>query len=352
MTGMSRRQDFTDTALGLVSSQSFPAIVGIADHMLKSSGVTLVGYEKIGGGHCTAIVRGSVADVRLAVAEGEERAKQFGQPMSSLVVARPMPNLEVVLPIGGRLAQLATGRGHSKLSNQAVGLLETRGFPAMVGAADAMLKSADVVLAAYETIGAGLCTAIIRGTVANVALALDVGMVEAERIGELHSVMLVPRPLDDLDQTLPLASCWIEELQPLRIPLTVKDTEKESIPLTERQPEQVPLSLPQPQGRPIELNPLNVPEPHPLHLEREVVESWPPALELAEPPQSQPDTHLNLEASPSEASERAIEDPLPPLASGDDAVSLQADLGAASPPAEQADQPKPRRTPMRRRRPS
>jgi len=230
---MSRREDFTEMALGLVSAQSFPAIVGIADHMLKSSGVTLVGYEKIGGGHCTAIVRGNVADVRLAVQEGAERAEQFGQKLSTLVVPRPMPNLEVVLPIGNRLAQLATGRGHSKLSNQAVGLLETRGFPAMVGAADAMLKAADVVLAAYETIGAGLCTAIVRGSVANVAMALDVGMVEAERIGELHAVMLVPRPLDDLDQTLPLASCWIEEMQPLKIPLAVKDTQKETVALPE-----------------------------------------------------------------------------------------------------------------------
>lgn len=241
---MSRREDFTDMALGLVSAQSFPAIVGIADHMLKSSGVTLVGYEKIGGGHCTAIVRGSVADVRLAVQEGADRAEQFGQKLSTLVVPRPMPNLEVVLPIGNRLAQLATGRGHSKLSNQAVGLLETRGFPAMVGAADAMLKSADVALAAYETIGAGLCTAIIRGSVANVAIALDVGMLEAERIGELHAVMLVPRPLDDLDQTLPLASCWIEEMQPLRIPLSVKETEKETVGLPELTQEMKSISAP------------------------------------------------------------------------------------------------------------
>ena len=251
---MSRREDFTDTALGLVSAQSFPAIVGIADHMLKSSGVTLVGYEKIGSGHCTAIVRGGVADVRLAVQEGAERAQQFGQTLSTLVVPRPMPNLEAVLPIGNRLAQLATGRGHSKLSNQAVGLLETRGFPAMVGAADAMMKAADVVLAAYETIGAGLCTAIIRGSVANVAVALDVGMVEAERIGELHAVMLVPRPLDDLDQTLPLASCWIEELQPLRLPIAVKETEKELVALPEAQQEQKPLAIPAKETNPVELS--------------------------------------------------------------------------------------------------
>ena len=254
-----RREDFTDMALGLVSAQSFPAIVGIADHMLKSSGVTLVGYEKIGSGHCTAIVRGNVADVRLAVQEGAERAEQFGQKLETVVVPRPMPNLEVVLPIGNRLAQLATGRGHSKLSNQAVGLLETRGFPAMVGAADAMMKAAEVVLAAYETIGAGLCTAIIRGSVANVAIALDVGMVEAERIGELHAVMLVPRPLDDLDQTLPLASCWIEELQPLKIPLAVKDMEKETVALPELVQESKQIALPQseqPMPEPLQREPL------------------------------------------------------------------------------------------------
>jgi carbon dioxide concentrating mechanism protein CcmO len=254
---MSRREDFTDTALGLVSAQSFPAIVGIADHMLKSSGVTLVGYEKIGSGHCTAIVRGGVADVRLAVQEGAERAQQFGQELATLVVPRPMPNLEAVLPIGNRLAQLATGRGHSKLSNQAVGLLETRGFPAMVGAADAMMKAADVVLAAYETIGAGLCTAIIRGSVANVAVALDVGMVEAERIGELHAVMLVPRPLEDLDQTLPLASCWIEELQPLKIPIAVKETEKQLIALPELKQQQKTLAMAEQPAMP-EVEPLTV----------------------------------------------------------------------------------------------
>jgi carbon dioxide concentrating mechanism protein CcmO len=226
---MSLLEDYTETALGLVSVGSFPAIVGIADTMLKSAGVHLVGYEKIGSGLCTAVVRGGISDVRLAVEAGAEVAEQYGQPASTLVIARPMPNLEAVLPIGNRLAQLASGRGNSRLSNQAVGLLETRGFPAMVGAADAMLKAADVVLAAHEVTGAGLCTAIIRGSVANVAIALDVGMHEAERIGELHAIMLVPRPLEDLDQTLPLASCWLEQPEPLRMPIAIKEPQKDLV---------------------------------------------------------------------------------------------------------------------------
>ncbi len=218
-----RRDSFKDTALGLVSTSSFPAIVGTADMMLKSAGVHLVGYEKTGSGHCTAIVRGGIADVRLAVEAGVQTAEQFGQLISSLVIPRPYPNLDVVLPITTRLTKIMEEGNYSRLSNQAVGLVETRGFPAMVGACDAMLKAADVHLAAYEKIGAGLCTAIIRGTVANVAVAVEAGMYEAERIGELNAVMVIPRPLDELEQTLPLASCWIEERQALNLPINIKE---------------------------------------------------------------------------------------------------------------------------------
>jgi carbon dioxide concentrating mechanism protein CcmO len=219
-----RRQDsFKDTALGLVSTLSFPAIVGTADMMLKSAGVHLVGYEKIGSGHCTAIVRGGIADVRLAVEAGVQTAEQFGQLVSSLVIPRPFPNLDIVLPITNRLSQFMEEGQYSRLSNQAIGLVETRGFPAMVGACDAMLKSADVQLASYEKIGAGLCTAIIRGSVANVAVAVEAGMFEAERIGELNAVMVIPRPLDELEQTLPIASCWIEQRQPLNLPVNIKE---------------------------------------------------------------------------------------------------------------------------------
>ncbi len=217
-----------ETALGLVSTRSFPAIVGTADMMLKSAGVTLVGYEKIGSGYCTAIVRGKTADVRIAVEAGADTAEQFGQLISKLVIARPLPNLDAIFPIGSRLTDLVQGHSYSRLSNQAVGLLETRGFPAMVGAADAMLKSADVQLAAYETIGDGLCTAIIRGSVADVAVAVEAGMYEAERIGEFSTLMVIPRPLDDLEKTLPVASCWIEQRQPVLMPLSVKEKQAET----------------------------------------------------------------------------------------------------------------------------
>ena len=228
---MDQIDNFQDLALGVVSTRSFPAIVGTADMMLKTAEVTLVGYEKIGSGYCSAIVRGRTANVRLAVKTGAEKAKSIGQLVSSLVIPRPPANLEAVLPIGNRLHQLTQRDGNNRLANQAIGLLETRGFPAMVGAADAMLKSAEVQLASYETIGDGLCTVIIRGSVSNVAIAVEAGMYEAERIGEFHTVMVIPRPLDDLEQTLPLASCWIEQPQPLQLPIKIEEKQTETDPV-------------------------------------------------------------------------------------------------------------------------
>lgn len=257
----------SDTALGMVSTHSFPAIVGTADMMLKSAGVVLVGYEKIGSGHCTAIVRGRISDVRIAVEAGADAANQFGQLISKSVIPRPLPNLEVVFPISERFAGLALRHGDSPFANQAVGLLETRGFPAMVGAADAMLKSADVQLAAYETIGDGLCTAIVRGSVADVAVAVEAGMAEAERIGELHAVMVIPRALEDLEHTLPLAEHWAEKVEakgePLALPLSVRRVEKEVVALPDLQalPKEQTFPELQPEPLPVEEPEERSPEP-------------------------------------------------------------------------------------------
>ncbi|WP_278000319.1 BMC domain-containing protein [Nodosilinea sp. LEGE 07088] len=210
----------------MVSTESFPAVVGTADAMLKAADVLLVGYEKTGGGHCTAIVRGGVADVRMAVEAGVKTAQEFGQFVSSTLIPRPLPNLEAVLPICARWDELRrTGGG--KMGSYAIGLLETRGFPAMVGAADAMTKNADVQLMSHESIGEGLCTILIRGSLPNVAIAIEAGMHEAERIGELHAVMVIPRPLDDLVESLPVMEMEQEQPEPLRIPLNLETKQEE-----------------------------------------------------------------------------------------------------------------------------
>ncbi len=87
---------------------------------------------------------------------------------------------------------------------EALGMIETRGFAAMVEASDAMVKAAKVELVSYEKIGGGYVTAIVRGDVAAVRAAVEAGARGAEKVGELVSVHVIPRPHVNVDAVLPL----------------------------------------------------------------------------------------------------------------------------------------------------
>ena len=86
----------------------------------------------------------------------------------------------------------------------ALGMIETRGLVGMVEAADAMLKTANVVLVSWQKVDAGLVTAIIRGDVGSVKAATDAGAAAARRVGELIGVHVIPRQADDLDKVFPI----------------------------------------------------------------------------------------------------------------------------------------------------
>jgi len=86
----------------------------------------------------------------------------------------------------------------------ALGMIETRGFAAMVEASDAMVKAAKVELVSYEKIGGGYVTAVVRGDVAAVKAAVDAGARGAEKVGEVISIHVIPRPHVNVDITLPL----------------------------------------------------------------------------------------------------------------------------------------------------
>jgi microcompartment protein CcmL/EutN len=83
-------------------------------------------------------------------------------------------------------------------------MIECRGFAAMVEASDAMVKAARVELVSYEKTGGGFVTAVIRGDVAAVKAALEAGARGAEKVGEVVSVHVIPRPHTNVDRTLPL----------------------------------------------------------------------------------------------------------------------------------------------------
>ncbi len=87
---------------------------------------------------------------------------------------------------------------------EALGMIECRGFAAMVEASDAMVKAAKVDLVSYEKTGGGYVTAVVRGDVAAVKAAVEAGVRGAEKVGEVISVHVIPRPHVNIDRVLPL----------------------------------------------------------------------------------------------------------------------------------------------------
>jgi ethanolamine utilization protein EutM len=87
-------------ALGMVETHGFAAMVEASDAMVKAAKVDLVGYEKIGGGYVTAIVRGDVAAVKAACEAGERAARAVGEVVSVHIIPRPHANVDEVLPLG------------------------------------------------------------------------------------------------------------------------------------------------------------------------------------------------------------------------------------------------------------
>jgi len=85
---------------------------------------------------------------------------------------------------------------------EALGLVETKGFVGMIEASDAMGKAAKVRLLGYEKVGNGLVTTLCRGEVGAVRAAVEAAAAAAQRVGELVSVHVIPRPHDDLEKYL------------------------------------------------------------------------------------------------------------------------------------------------------
>ena len=86
---------------------------------------------------------------------------------------------------------------------EALGMIETKGFIALVEASDAMMKAANVDFLGWDKVGSGLVTVFVTGDVAAVKAATDAGASAAGRIGEVVSVQIIPRPHEELDVVLP-----------------------------------------------------------------------------------------------------------------------------------------------------
>ena len=85
----------------------------------------------------------------------------------------------------------------------ALGMIETKGLIGSIEAADAMVKAANVTLIGKERVGGGLVTVMVRGGVGAVKAATDAGAAAAQRVGELLSVHVIPRPHAEVETILP-----------------------------------------------------------------------------------------------------------------------------------------------------
>ena len=89
------------------------------------------------------------------------------------------------------------------MDTNSLGMIETKGLIGAIEAADAMVKSANVQLVGKEQVGGGLVTVMVRGDVGAVKAATDAGAAAAEKVGELISVHVIPRPHTEVDAILP-----------------------------------------------------------------------------------------------------------------------------------------------------
>ena len=124
----------------------------------------------------------------------ESAAPAAGQPVAESTASKQKINQEI---------KTDTHKEERKMTQEALGMVETRGLVAAIEAADAMCKAANVVLIGTEKIGSGLVTVMVRGDVGAVKSAVEAGANNAGRLGELVATHVIPRPHTDVEMILP-----------------------------------------------------------------------------------------------------------------------------------------------------
>lgn len=136
--------------------------------------------------------------------QASKRAGSGGKKRSAPAQAAETPT--PALPERTAARRATKERSSQRMANtNALGMVETKGLVGAIEAADAMVKSANVQLVGKEQVGGGLVTVMVRGDVGAVKAATDAGAAAAEKVGELISVHVIPRPHAEVDQILPHA---------------------------------------------------------------------------------------------------------------------------------------------------
>ena len=177
-------------AIGMVETVGLVGVIEASDAMAKAASVQLLGWDKVGSGLVTVFCSGDVAAVKSAVDAGSTAAARAGQVHSVHVIPRPHNELDAIVPQNSGEAIEGGVR--------ALGLIETKGATGVIEAADAMSKAADVEIIKVQDIGGGYITVLVSGDVGSVQASVSAGAEAAERVGELVSQHVIPRPHDDI----------------------------------------------------------------------------------------------------------------------------------------------------------
>lgn len=135
-----------------------------------------------------------------------EEKKQTGAPKRTTTAKAPAKAIQRVKQTAQKPEQAEVKiqlKEENRMSQEALGMIETRGLVASIEAADTMLKAANVVLVGTEKIGSGLVTVMVRGDVGAVKSAVESGAEAAGRLGELVATHVIPRPHSDVEKILP-----------------------------------------------------------------------------------------------------------------------------------------------------
>lgn len=182
----------------ITNSLMAPIPVPDSDETLSVPIVSLNGQQ--------AGTAGGVGHAPVSAKRRRSREKQDEErPPGPVLLDPPAPKPEPeATQVSEKPSQTQHTRRNKDMANtNALGMVETRGLVGAIEAADAMVKSANVQLVGKEQVGGGLVTVMVRGDVGAVKAATDAGAAAAEKVGELISVHVIPRPHAEVNAILP-----------------------------------------------------------------------------------------------------------------------------------------------------
>lgn len=188
-------------ALVFIEARGKTGIIGALDIMPKTSEVSFFRRVNIGSGMVTVVYMGEVAAAHSARDAAKSLAEQIGELVASNVIPRPHNRIyELIRQRSGEEQNIGAAKG-MKL---ALGMVETEGYAGMIEAADSGIKTAEVVIPGWITVGSGLTTVFFRGSVAAVHSAVEAGCTAAEKVAKLVSAHVIPQPHMGTEEAAPI----------------------------------------------------------------------------------------------------------------------------------------------------